>query len=64
MVCGSRRKLDKSAQRGLTREESHTSTPIYHMNHIWILKEEKQLSDRFFESVIGAEKTALKERFW
>jgi ATP-dependent Lhr-like helicase len=29
-----------------------------------ILKEEKELSDRFFELVIEAEKKALKERFW
>ena len=29
-----------------------------------ILKEERELSDRFFELVIEAEKKALKERFW
>ncbi|UCC33705.1 MAG: DEAD/DEAH box helicase [Candidatus Bathyarchaeota archaeon] len=29
-----------------------------------ILREEKELSDRFFELVIEAEKKALKERFW
>jgi ATP-dependent Lhr-like helicase len=29
-----------------------------------ILKEEKELSDRFFELVIEAERNALKRRFW
>jgi predicted metal-binding protein len=29
-----------------------------------ILKEERELSDRFFELVIEAEKKALKKRFW